>query len=816
MTKNSDNQVECSHCLLKFNRNTAIVEEIEGKKLYFCCPGCQSVFHIIKEGGFDSFYKKRRDYKPGPVSVAKVAEDSFLDDVTEFGDYSEIEFLATNIRCAACIWLIENYLSKLEGVLYIRVNYATHRVKVRWKKEIISLESILNGIANLGYIPVPISLISSSDFYVQQKKDYFYRFAVGAFFSMQLMIYSVALYAGYFQGMEENLKNMFRFIAMILATPVVFYSGLPFTINTFKSLKSRVVNMDTLVFMGSYSAYFYSVYTLFTGNEIYFDTSAMIITLILLGRYIETEAKIVANKEISLLFNLQPKQAKIFSYFDADKYLKGLLTPTIVKSSSIKAGDIIEVLPGENIPVDGEVIYGDSDVDQSMFTGESIPVFKKIGSTVTAGTMNLNGTIIIKATVSSKETSLNKIAEAIRAAQETKFYFQRLADKITVFFVPFVIAVAFGTFLYWLQAGFSFKDAFMVSVSILVIACPCAMGLATPLAILISTSTAFKSGILIKEGTILENANKVRSVFFDKTGTITEGVPSIVNVKQYNGDVDILKLAASLERYSKHVLAKSIVNSYTGELFPVSDVKEIPGYGICGFVNSRDKIVVGNLSLMKDCGFNIDANILEDLESFSRNGWTNIIVAYKDSIIGIISLFDSVRSSFKDIYDFLLKNKIGVSVLTGDIYETTSVVLKDFEKIKIYSSLTPLQKAEIIKNNYDKFPMMLGDGINDAPSLKQAFIGIAMGKGTDIALETADAVFINSDISLLKRFFEIAKKTRRIIMGNLFWAFSYNFVTIPLAMMGKIHPVVSAVLMSISSLFVVFNSLRIKILSRKR
>ncbi len=814
-TKNSDTTVECSHCLLKFNKNTAIVEESDGQKLHFCCPGCQSVYHIIKDGGFESFYRKRRDFKPGPVSIVRVSDDTFIDDVIVYDDYSEIEFIATNIRCAACIWLIENYLAKLKGVLYVRVNYATHKVRLRWDKNQIDLETILNGIANLGYIPVPSSQISSSDYYTKVKKDYFLRFSVGAFFSMQLMIYSIALYAGYFQGMEENLKNMFRFIAMILATPVVFYSGLPFATNTFKSLKSKTVNMDTLVFLGAYSAYFYSVYSIFSGGEIYFDTSATIITLILLGRYIETEAKISATKEISLLYNLQPKQVKKFEYFDSEKYLSGELMPVVVKASAVNSGDIVEVLPGESIPVDGVVVYGESEVDQSMFTGESVPVFKKIGSDVFSGTINLNGTIVIKASSGVKDSSLSKIAEAIKSAQESSFYFQRLADKITVLFVPIVIMISLGTFLYWINIGHNFVNSFLTAVSVLVIACPCAMGLATPLAILISTSIAFRSGILIKEGSILENASKVKAVFFDKTGTITEGHPSIVSVKSYT-DIDVMKLAASIERFSKHVIAKSIVQSYTAEFLPVTDVKEIPGYGMSGVVEGDKKLLVGNIALMIDMGITLTDSAKRDLQELSEKGWTNVFVAFDGQLIGLISLFDSIKESFKEVYNYLLKNRYEIYVITGDTKETTESVLKGFEKIIIKSSLTPIQKSEVVKEHIDKFPMMLGDGINDAPSLKQAFIGIAMGKGTDIALESADAVFMNSDISLVEKFFRLAKKTRKIIIENLFWAFSYNFIAIPLAMMGKIHPVFSAIFMSISSLFVVLNSLRIKILNLNR
>jgi heavy metal translocating P-type ATPase len=810
MTTKTDNITVCSHCLLKFNKNTAIVENEDGKELHFCCPGCQSVYHIIKDGGFDSFYKKRRDFKPGPVELMQVSEDIFLDDLITSDDCFELDFIATNIRCAACIWLIENYLSKLEGVLYVRANYATHRVKIKWDPAVISLNKILNGIANLGYAPVPVSAVASSDYFKEQKKAYFYRFAVAAFFTMQIMIYSIALYAGYFQGIDENLKRMFKFIAMILATPIVFYSGLPFAINTFKSLKAKTLNMDTLVFMGSYSAYFYSIFAVFTDREIYFDTSAMIITLILLGRYIEIEARIKASKEISLLFNLQPKQAKLIKNFDIESYKKGLIKPQIVKSSDIKCGDIIEILPGENIPVDGEIVYGESDVDESMFTGESIPVFKKTGSNIISGTSNLNGTIIIKATSDSRSSTLSKIADAIKKAQESKFYFQKLADQITVYFVPFVIFIAVFTFFFWFYNMSQIVTPLMNAISVLVIACPCAMGLATPLAVLIASSTLFKNGILIKDGLILENTNKVKSVFFDKTGTITEGFFSIVNIKSYDSEVELLQVAASVERFSKHVIARSIVKSYDKDFIPIIDAKEIPGFGIVGLTSDKKQILAGNKGLMEKHEITIDKNIEKDITLLSQKGYTNILIAFDKNIIGIISLFDQVKPAFSNVYKFLQKVKLDQFVITGDTFETAKTVLKDYPHLKIFSSLTPADKVEIVKNHLDKFPLTVGDGINDAAALKQSFIGLSMGKGTDIAMESSDGVLMNSDISLLIKFFKISQKTRKIIIENLFWAFSYNFITIPLAVMGKIHPVFSAILMSISSLLVVFNSLRIK------
>lgn len=759
---------------------------------------------MIKDGGFDKFYEKRRGFKPGPPEQIQVTDEIFSDDIKRTDDGYEIDISVSNIRCAACIWLIENYLGKLPGVTYVRANYATHQIRIRWK-EGFGLNEILNTIVSLGYTPVPVSVASGDTSTAKEKKSHFYRLVTGAFFTMQVMIYSVALYAGYFQGIEQNLKTLFKIIAMILTLPVVFYSGFPFLKNSIISIKYRVLNMDVLVVLGAYSSFFYSIYQIFTGGEIYFDTTCMIITLILLGRFIELEAKTRASKEITMLFSLQPKQAKLFKNFVAEDYKNGTCNPLIIKSSAIKSGDILEVLPGENIPADGEIIYGRTDINESMLTGESLPVFKQTGDLVISGTHNLSGNIVIRSGADNKNSALSKISEAIRQAQEEKLPTQKIADKITAYFVPSIILAAFGTFLFWHFSGADISKSIMNAISVLVVACPCAMGLATPLGILVASTVAFKNGILIKNGKILENIHLVNEVFLDKTGTLTEGDPSISEIMDFKPDVNVLKIAASLERFSNHLIAKAIVKRHTEDFYKTTNMKEIPGCGITGKIDGTEA-GAGNKRIFKELSM---AEL--DFEKYEQNGLTNIYVIYDRELAGIITLKDSLRDSFYDIYEFLMKKKIKISVLTGDTFKSASETLGKFKDIEIYAEVSPFDKKDIIKKQLlSSYPLMLGDGINDAPALKNAFVGVAMGKGNEIALESADAVLMNSDLKLLKYFFMIADKTRKIIKSNFFWAFSYNFVVIPLAVAGRLHPVFSAILMSFSSLLVIFNSLRIK------
>lgn len=808
MTTKNSNSVTCNHCLLKFNKNTAIAEKDGDDELYFCCAGCRSVYHVIKDGGFDKFYEKRRGFKPGPPEQIRVDGEIFSEDIKKIDEGYEIDISVSNIRCAACIWLIENYLGKLPGVNYVRANYATHQIRVRWDNK-SNLNKILNVIVSIGYIPIPVSVASGDAYVEKEKKAHFYRLGAGAFFTMQVMIYSVALYAGYFEGIEENLKIIFKIIAMILTLPVILYSGLPFLKNSINSIKYRVLNMDVLVVLGAYSAFLYSIYQIFAGGEIYFDTTCMIITLILLGRFIELEAKTRASKEISMLFNLQPRQAKLLKNFNIEEYKKGTCIPLIIKSSSIKSGDILEVLPGENIPADGKIIYGKTDINESMLTGESLPVFKQTGDEVISGTQNLSGNIIIKSTCDNKNSTFSKISEAIKQAQEEKLQTQKIADRVTEYFVPAIILTAFLTFIFWYFSGAGITKSIMNAISVLVVACPCAMGLATPLGILVASTTAFKNGILLKNGKILEDIHLVKEVFFDKTGTITEGAPSIHGIKTFSPDTNVLKIAASLERFSNHLIAKTIVKNHKEDFYKATDIKEIPGCGVIAEINGI-KAGVGNKKIFNE--LNLQNTSIKEYE---QNGLTNVYVIYNGVVVGVITLKDNLRDSFEEIYNYLTKKQIRISVLTGDTFKSASNTLEKFKNITIYAELSPFDKRDILKKRLkDSYPLMLGDGINDAPALKNAFIGIAMGKGSEIALESADAVLMNSDLKLLKSFFMIADKTRRVIKSNFFWAFSYNFVVVPLAVTGRLHPVFSAILMSFSSLLVVFNSLRIKTSSR--
>jgi heavy metal translocating P-type ATPase len=814
----SNNKVTCSHCLLEFNKNTAIIEEDdEGNTLYFCCHGCHGVYHILQDEGFSSFYNRRTDWEPGPPEQLNLTEDLFKDSLKIEEDYNEITFILTGIRCASCIWLVENYLKNKEGIEYIRVNYATHKAKIRFNPEKISLLDIINYLNSIGYPPLPDSNSTYDDLVKKERKDYFYRFSVGAFFTMQIMLFSVSLYAGYFQGISPTIKNMFEWLSLILALPVMFYSGYPFMINSIKAFKNKVLNMDTLVFLGSFSAFIYSVIAVFIHRPTYFDTATMIITLILLGRYIESGAKVKAGNLIARLKSLQPTQIKIINDFDFNKIdenqLENFNFEIILDDiKNVKIGDYFIIKQNEVIPADAKIIYGKTEVDESMLTGESKPVAKSNGQNIFAGTTNLNGIIIAEITSNINDTRLSKIVEAVEEAQNKKAPIQNLADKIVAYFVPTIISLAFLTFGIWYYLTSDFIHSFLNAISVMVIACPCALGLATPLAILISTSKTAKIGTIVKNGAVIEILSKVKYFCFDKTGTITEGNLNINRLIPFSVSEDeLLKLAASVEINSNHLISKAIVNSFEADFFEVSSYEEIAGRGIRATI-AGEEILVGNYKFIMENGIKSNDEIDKIYDEIIYSGMIAVFVVKDKNIIGLISLSDKLRENSSEVIKKLSEFNITSCILTGDNQISAKIILKKLnnENLKLYAEIDPFEKQEIIKNlKKDYIVAMVGDGINDAPALIEADIGFAMGKGTDIAVESADIVLLRDNLNLIADTVKIAKYSLKIIKQNLFWAFSYNIVTVPLAMFGKIHPIASAILMSISSLFVVFNSLRI-------
>ncbi|MBI5076460.1 MAG: heavy metal translocating P-type ATPase [Nitrospirae bacterium] len=809
----------CDHCLLSFPERDAIREEVDNNGHVFCCHGCRGVYFLIRSEGLTDFYDKRHWDAPGtPVNPQKELDfKAFSEDEQSTEQGREIDIFIDGIRCASCVWLNEKFLLRTEGVTSARINFATHRAKIRWNPSLISLEKILKRIQAIGYTPRPYRESEQYAARRAESRDLLVRFGTAAFLSSQLMIYSIALYAGYFQGIDPGTKSIFEFIAMALTIPVIAYSGMPFIRSTISGLRHLHFTMDSLISIGAGSAFIYSVYQMFIGGTVYFDTSAMIITLILLGRYIESTAKGKASEAIERLSELAPREARVVQRSrDSNKDLSTEDT-ALVPLASLRKGDLIKVLPGERIPADGRVACGESEADESILTGESMPVRKTVGSEVTGGSVNLFGTFIFEVTRTGKETILAGIIRAVEDAQAGKPRLQILADRIVGYFVPAILVTSALTTAGYILRGASMNDALMTGVSVLVIACPCSLGLATPLAVLVFTTMASSRGILIKGGEVIENTSRIDRVVFDKTGTITEGRPSLKNTILLDQNMDgqhLQRLAASLENLSEHSIGRSIAGAWQGDFLLVRDFLVMPGRGIKGVIENK-VIVIGNEACMRDHALTAPA-LSPQIKDFTlpheQAGDTVIYMGWDGLIRGIFVVSDCLREeSARAVREILLRGK-RITVVSGDNRTTAAAVASAAGIDDVVPEMSPEDKRNYIRGLQQKGSriLMVGDGINDAPALTEAFVGVAMGKGTDIAMESADAVLVRSDLTAIAYFLDLSLRAYRVIRQNIFWAFFYNIVAIPLAVSGVLHPIIAAGAMAASSLFVVLNSLRIK------
>ncbi len=748
---------------------------------------------MIHNLGLGDFYTRKSGVITSKVdSNVYIIEELFSDCIASNPDGTiSVVFYVTSVRCAACVWLVENIIRRVDGVSSARINYATYRATVDYDPSKISLANILLPVAQAGYPVVPENPVADDS----EKKDIFFRFLIGALFTMQLMMYSIALYAGYFQDMSPQVKYLMKILSWFFATPVVFYTGWPFFKNSYKALKSRHTSMDVLVAIGAGSAYLYSIAAIFLNREVFFDTSATILTLITLGRFLEISAKHKAKSGLLSLFSLAPNFARLLN---ADG------SYAVMPAAKIMSGDTVQVLAGDRVPVDGVITNGYAAVDESMLTGEPDPKGKGAGDEVFAGTVNKDGIFTMQAVSVGKNTVLSRIIKAVESADISKTHIVSLADRISGVFVPFVITVAVITFFIHFFMSGSGASAIMNSVSVLVVACPCALGLAVPLAVNAAISGASSMGVLIKNGDIFEVLSKADTLCFDKTGTLTIGEPIVEGFHPQN-QYYAQGLAAAAESHSKHPLAVSISSHTNIPAHEVIEYHEEPGQGVSALLmtdnGAQHWVKVGRP------GF-INA-IIPDIYS----GKTIVCVEIDNKFIGFYTLSDPLRDdSVRVIRE--LADRYAILILSGDNNNAVmNAAVAIDPRVNPYGGLSPFDKADFIKKYQSEGQMvvMVGDGINDAPALRQANAGIAVGhKISDIAVDTADAVLMRADLSILNRLLTLSRKTGRIVKENLAWAFSYNIIAIPLAVTGVIHPVVSAISMSVSSLFVVLNSLRLK------
>ena len=732
-------------------------------------------------------------------------------------------FPIKGMHCASCVLMLEKALKGVGGVSSANVNLATEKATVEYDPEKVTDKELSSAVANVGYTALMEEELRSEDRQREQKQKELSALKTKVIWS--LILGGLILW-GSFPGLMETAPKILQnfWFQLLLATPVQFWAGFEFYRATVSSLRHRTANMDTLVAIGTTVAYFYSVFvTAFPGfaerinieTMPYFDVAAIVIGLILLGRYFEARAKAGTSEAIKKLMGLQAKTARVI------RDGKEIDIPV----SEVIIGDIIRVRPGDKIPVDGIIVDGESSIDESMVTGESIPADKVAGDLVIGASINKSGTFTFKATRVGSETMLAQIIKLVQEAQGSKAPIQRLADLVSSYFVPVVIMLAIGTFVFWYTLGPTppLLFALLNTVAVLIIACPCAMGLATPTAIMVGTGKGAEYGILIKDAESLEIAHKIKTIIFDKTGTLTEGTPKVTNVIAYDGftEQDILRYEASLEVGSNHPLAKAIIAETELRkalpLEPIEKFQSVPGHGIRALIQGKP-VLAGKEKLISDNGIRTE-KAKSDIERLSSEGKTLSLLAVDGKLAGIIAAADTVKSSAKEAVEKLKKAGIEVVMLTGDNLRTGQAIAKQLGITRILAEVLPDQKeAEVRKIQAEgKTVAMVGDGINDAPALAAADVGIAMGTGTDVAMEAADITLINKDLRSVSATIMLSKQTMRTIKQNLFWAFAYNIILIPVAM-GVLYPVwgillnpiFASVAMATSSISVVTNSLRLK------
>lgn len=718
----------------------------------------------------------------------------------------KVELDVFGMTCAACSNRIEKVLNKQAGVTEATVNLTTESAMIEYNPGIVDVKTLIEKIKNIGYDAKPKAEAGEKQTYkekeLQQKKT---KLIISAILSAPLLLTMLVHLFGI------NIPHIFMnpWFQFLLATPVQFIIGWQFYVGAYKNLKNGGANMDVLVALGTSAAYFYSLYEAVKtiGNpsympHLYFETSAVLITLILFGKYLESRAKSQTTNAISELLNLQAKEARVI------RDGKEVLIPV----EEVVVGDHLIVKPGEKIPVDGIVIKGSTSVDESMLTGESIPIEKNPGAKLIGATINKNGSIEMEATKVGKDTALASIVKVVEEAQGSKAPIQRLADVISGYFVPIVIGIAIVTFVIWIifvQPG-QFEPALVAAIAVLVIACPCALGLATPTSIMVGTGRAAESGILFKGGEHLERTHQLQAIVLDKTGTITKGKPEVTD---FIGDKETLQLLASAEKGSEHPLAGAIV-AYAEdneiEFLDVEDFKAIPGHGIEATIAGKH-ILVGNRKLMKDHQIDLRGND-DQLVEFEINGKTAMLIAIDGSYRGIIAVADTIKETAPEAIRQLKDMGIEVVMLTGDNERTAQAIAKQVGIDHVIAQVLPEEKADKVKElqAQGKKVAMVGDGVNDAPALVTADIGIAIGTGTEVAIEAADVTILGGELLLIPKAIRISHATIRNIRQNLFWAFGYNTAGIPIAAIGLLAPWIAGAAMALSSVSVVTNALRLK------
>lgn len=797
----------CFHCGERIPENLNILVEINNKAEAMCCYGCEAVAKQLIEFGLTNYYRHRTSLPKTPQAL--VPEE--LKKLTVFDDPQvQSEFVSDNensnkeakliidgISCPACTWLIESRIKKLQGIKQVSVNYSSQRCRVVWQEDDITLSKILETISKLGYNALPYNHKQRELLYENERKSQLIRLGIAGLFGMQVMMIAIALYFGDASGIENQYRIFFNWISFFLTLPVLLFSGKPLFAGALRDLKNKQLGMDVPITLGLSIAFCGSLWSILQqSGHVYFDSIIMFIFFILGGRYLEFMSRKKSTAYLDKTTSILPPYATRINNNELE----------IIELSKIAISDHVLVKPGEVIPVDGVIYQGHSSVNESIITGESLPVEKNTGSNVIGGSTNNESPLYIRVESIGEKTLLSNISRIIDKASRNKPATILLANKIVSIFIAFVILIAIIAGFYWYNVEPT--QWLTITISVLVVSCPCALSLATPTALSSAATTLMQNGTALLNSDSIEKISKSNCFVFDKTGTLTKGELKLEHVKVLNNvftEKEVLKIAATLESTSEHPLAKAISNATNNDKpFDVTNIKNFPGQGIYGFIN--EAWFIGTEQFVK-------ANISENNfnENSSDSSLRKVYLANTDAVIAIFYFTDEMREESADLINYLTEKKKKIIVMSGDHYSSVKQIADTLGINEFEASLRPENKYENInklqKNGFHV--CMIGDGINDAPAFAQSDVAIAMTESSDITKLNADMLILKNNIGTLKTTLQIAEKTNRTVKINFAWALMYNLTALPFAMLGYITPWMAALGMSLSSLIVVINASKI-------
>jgi Cu2+-exporting ATPase len=809
----------CFHCGLPIASDADYHAVLDGAERRFCCFGCQSVCSAIYEAGLQGYYQRTPEgalLAPPPEPPKDIEIYDFDEVQQEYttcsGDTRDIHLLVEGIHCAACVWLIERGMMRMPGVLSASVNLAAKRLHLRWDNQRTKLSELIKALARIGYSAVPYDPESAEGAIKKANRAMLYRLFFAGFAMMNMMWISIALYSG---ANEDKFRDFFHWMGLLLATPTLLYSAYPFYRGALGGLRGGRLTMDMPIAIGLSVTYLYSLYVTASGSrtgEVYFDTVTNLTFIILIGRYLEGMFRHQAVSATKRLMELQPRVAIVMR--DGQEQM----TPI----RGVKVGDQVLIKPGYKVPVDGVVLEGHSAVDESMLSGESMPVSKAVGAQVSAGTVNTTGALLVEVSSLLQDTTLSKIIRLVEEAQSSKAPIQRVADTIVPWFVLVTLVCAAFTFFFWSREDF--EVALMAATSVLIITCPCALGMATPMSIAVASGLGAKHGILVKNGLVLETLSKVTHFVFDKTGTLTEGKMSVAQLHVAAGcdEREVLCHAAAVERYSEHSVARAIVAEAEARQLEHRDTavegfRATAGLGVEAAAAGQ-AVLLGSAEWLRQRGVVLDEALQARAHELEAQAMSCVYMAQGDRHVAIVALADKLRGDAQQLVNELRAAGISMTLLSGDRKPVAEAVARQLGGMEVIAEVLPQDKDQVIRELQRRGAVvaMVGDGINDAPALIRADVGIALGSGTDVSVESADIVLMHNELDKVRQAALLSRRTLRTIRQNIGLSFVYNAVMVPLAMMARVSPLVAAITMPISSLVVIGNAARIRTLFRNQ